>query len=139
MLGRAAAEPLSASVASRLQPLLAEVGASARDYLRTSADALTARREGPTSASVDDALAVYFAEVASVRRSGQLPELPVAERERIFALGFVLQQLQQDLVELADCVAEWSRNPGWRGKFCDLATRFGARSASRSVTSSERC
>ena len=74
MLGRAAAEPLPADVAPRLQPLLSEVGASARDYLRASADALTARREGPTAAWVNDALAAYMAEVASMRQSGQLSD-----------------------------------------------------------------
>jgi uncharacterized membrane protein YccC len=134
MLGRAAAEPLAARLAPRLQPLLAEVGAGARDYLRASADALTARRAGPTSAWVDDALAVYFAEVASMRGSGQLSALPLAERERIFALGFALAQLQQNLAELAGCVEDWARNPGWRGKACDLAMRFGMRRRARPVT-----
>jgi hypothetical protein len=126
MLGRAAAEPLPADVAPRLEPLLSEVGASARDYLRASADALTARRKGPRSVSVDNALATYFAEVASMRQSGQLSALPAGERERLFALGFALQQLQNNLVKLAHCVADWARNPGWRGKAGDLATRFGA-------------
>jgi uncharacterized membrane protein YccC len=133
MLGRAAAEPLPARVALRLQPLLAEVGASARDYLHASADALTARRKGPMSVSVDNALATYFAEVASMRRSGQLTGLPVSEGERLFALGFVLQQLQQNLAELAHCGEDWARNPGWRGKASELAIRLGRRAASRSV------
>jgi uncharacterized membrane protein YccC len=126
MLGRAAATPLPARVAPRLEPLLTEVGASARDYLRASADALTTRREGPTGAWVNDALAAYIAEVASMRQSGQLSALPAVERERLFALGFALQQLQHNLVELAHCVADWARNPGWRGKAGDLAARFAA-------------
>ena len=134
MLGRAAAEPLPARLAFQLQPLLDEIGASARDYLRASADALTARREGPTTSWVDDALAAYFGEVATMRRNGQLTELPIAERERIFALGFALQQLRQNLVELADGVADWARNPGWRGKACDVAMRFGLWRGARSVT-----
>lgn len=125
MLGRAAAQPLPGQVAARLEPLLSEVGASARDYLRASADALIARREGPTSAWVDFALAVYLADLTSLRRSGQLSGLPSVERERLFALGFVLQQLQHNLGELAQCTADWARNPGWRGKAADLAARFG--------------
>jgi uncharacterized membrane protein YccC len=131
MLGRAAAEPLPSRLAPRLQPLLAEIGAGARDYLRASADALTARRAGPTSAWVDDALAAYLAEVASMRERGQLAALPLAERERIFALGFALAQLQQNLAELAHCVEDWARNPGWRGKACDLAARFGLQRVAR--------
>ena len=95
--------------------------ASAADYLRASADALTTRQEGPATARVDDALAAYFGQVAAMRRNGQLPP---AESERIVALGFALQQLRQNLVELADGVADWARNPGWRGKACDLALRF---------------
>ena len=132
ILGRAAS-PLPARLV-RLQPLLAEIGATARDYLRASADALTARREGPTSAWVEDALAAYLAEVASMRRDGQLTALPVAERERIFAVGFALQQFQQNLAELAHCVSDWARNPGWRGKARDLAMRFGVRRSSGLVT-----
>ena len=97
MLGRAAAEPLPAPLAPELQPLLDEIGASTRDYLRASADALTARREGPTTEWVDDALAAYFGQVAWMRRYGQLTALPLAERGRIFALGFALQQLRQNL------------------------------------------
>jgi uncharacterized membrane protein YccC len=134
ILGRTAAEPLPARLASELQPLLDEIGASARDYLRASAGALTARQEGPTTAWVDDALGAYFGQVAAMRRDGQLTALPLAERERIFALGFALQQLRQNLTELADGVADWARNPGWRGKACDLALRFRLWRRPRPVT-----
>jgi uncharacterized membrane protein YccC len=137
MLGRAAAQPLPGHVAARLEPLLSEVGASARDYLRASADALTARREGPTGAWVDFAIAVYLADLASLRRSGKLSSLSAAERERLFALGFALQQLQHDLVELAQCTEDWARNPGWRGKAADFATRFGAWRGARRSQSGE--
>ena len=139
MLGRAAAEPLPAQLAPPLQPLLDEIGASACDYLRASADALTARREGPTTAWVDDALAAYFGQVASMRRDGQLTALPLEERERIFALGFALQQLRRNLAELADGVADWARNPGWRGKACDLALRFGSWRRARRSQCVELC
>ncbi|HWX61705.1 MAG TPA: hypothetical protein VN024_24810, partial [Bradyrhizobium sp.] len=49
--------------------------------------------------------------------------LPVDERERIFASGFALQQLQQNLSDLAGCLEAWqrasdvtsaSRRQGWR-------------------------
>ena len=69
-----------------------------------------------------------------MRRYGQLTGLPLDERERIFALGFALQQLRQNLVELADGVADWARNPGWRGKACDLALRFALWRRARLVT-----
>jgi hypothetical protein len=134
MLGRAAAEPLPARLAPELQPMLDEIGASAHDYLRASADALAGRQEGPTTAWFDDALGAYFGQVDTMRRKGQLTALPPAERERIFALGFVLQQLRQNLAELADGVADWARNPGWRGKAADLGLRFRLWRGGRSVT-----
>jgi hypothetical protein len=83
---------------------------------------------------VDWALAVYLAEVASMRRQGQLSQLPAAERDCIFALGFALQQLQQNLFQLAQCVADWARTPGWTGKALDIATRLGVRAAPHAVT-----
>lgn len=134
MLGRATAEPLPAHAATRLQPLLDQIGATARDYLRGSAGALTARRDGPARTWVDWALTVYLAEVGSMRRKGQLSRLPTAERERIFALGFALQQLQQNLIQLAHCIADWARNPGWTGKALDIAARLGVRAAPHEVT-----
>ena len=127
MLGRAAAAPLPARIATRLCPLLVEIGAGARDYLRASADALVARRAPPSTAWVDDALAAYIAEFAALRAAGLLSALPMAERERLFALGFALQQLQQNLCELAHCLHDWARNPGWRGKAVDLALWLRAR------------
>jgi uncharacterized membrane protein YccC len=139
MLGRAAAEPLPAPLAPRLQPLLDEISASVRDYLRASADALTARREGPTTEWVDDALAAYFGQIAWMRRYGLLTALPLAERERIFALGFALQQLRRNLVELADGVSDWARNPGWRGKAFDAALRLGAWRLGLRSQSGDRC
>lgn len=138
MLGRAAAEPLPVRFAPPLLPLLTAIGASARDFLHASADALTARCEGPTT-WFDDALAAYLAELASMRRNGQFSALPVAERERVFALAFGLHQLQQDLVELAHCVEDWARNPGWRGKASDIAMRFGARGGSPRSQSGDVC
>jgi uncharacterized membrane protein YccC len=134
MLGRAASTPLPGRVATRLAPLLAEIGAGTRDYLRASADALTARRAAPASAWVDEALAAYMSELASMRARGLLSALPLAERERLFVLGFALQQLQQNLSELAHCLQDWARNPGWRGKAFEVALRLGVRRAAPSVT-----
>ena len=37
--------------------------------------------------------------------------LSSSELERIFTLGFALQQLQQDLLDLARSVQEWARGP----------------------------
>jgi uncharacterized membrane protein YccC len=135
MLGRATAEPLPAHVATRLQPLLDQIGATARDYLRANAAALIARGDGPARTWVEWALMVYLAEVAAMRRKAQLSGLSAGERDRIVTRGFALQQLQQNLIQLEHCVTEWARNPGWSGKARDIATQIGLRPAASVVTS----
>ena len=67
--------------------------------------------------------------LASLRARGLMSGLAAGERERVFALAFALQQLQQNLVELSHCVEDWARNPGWRGKLGDLARASAAAAA----------
>jgi uncharacterized membrane protein YccC len=109
MLGRAASAPLPHTLAPHLGPLLVQVGANARDYLLGSAKALTSRTAGPSPELVDGALTAYATEVASVRIERLLEGLSACERERIFALGFVLQQMQHNFLDLAACLREWTR------------------------------
>jgi hypothetical protein len=123
MIGRAASAPLPDPLAATLAPRLAQIGASARDYLRASATALTARRDGPSTESVDRAVAAYMCQISSSPIESLMQGLPADERERIFASGFALQQLQQNLSDLAGCLEAWqrasdvtsaSRRQGWR-------------------------
>jgi uncharacterized membrane protein YccC len=120
MIGRAAAAPLPDPVAARLAPVLTRIGAKAREHLLASASALTSRHAPPQAEPVDSALAAYLSELASIRADGLMDCLPASERERLFALGFMLQQLQQNLSELAGCLHEWARTP-------DEATHSGRR------------
>jgi hypothetical protein len=107
MIGRAASAPLPDPLAATLAPRLAQVGATARDYLLASATALTARHDGPSTESVDGAVAAYMCQISSCRTESLMQGLQVDERERIFASGFALQQLQQNLSDLAGCLQEW--------------------------------
>ena len=109
IVGRAAAAPLPDQVAERLGSTLAQIGATARDYLLASASALTARHTAPSLEPVETALAAHAAEIASIRAERLLQGLSVAEIERIFVLGFALQQLQRNLSDLARCVRDWAR------------------------------
>ena len=112
MIGRAASAPLPDGLAARLRPTLARVGATAQDYLLASASALTSRNTGPSPERVDGAFAAYLCEVASIRSEGLMPGLAVDECERIFALGFALQQLQHNVSDLGHCLRELARDPG---------------------------
>jgi uncharacterized membrane protein YccC len=110
MMGRAASAPLPHAVRARLAPLLTRIGAKARDHLVASATALTSRHGSPPAEAVDSAVAAYLSELASIRAEGLVELLPASEGERIFALGFMLQQLQRNLSELAACLREWARH-----------------------------
>jgi hypothetical protein len=107
MIGRAASAPLPERLAATLAPRLAQIGTSARDYLRASATALTARHDGPSTESVDRAVAAFMRDISSTRTESLMQGLPVDERERIFASAFALQQLQHNLSDLAGCLQAW--------------------------------
>jgi hypothetical protein len=109
MIGRAASAPLADPLTAVLAPRLAQISATARDYLLASATALTARHAGPSTEPVDRAVAAYLCQISSSRTESLMQDLPVDERERIFASGFALQQLQQNLSYLAGCLQEWRR------------------------------
>jgi uncharacterized membrane protein YccC len=106
IIGRATAEPLPETFKARLGAPLARIAEITADHLRRSGEALVARR-GPTP---HDAVAAAFdgyAEAfAAVRREGLTRGLPVDAVERIFTLGFALEQMRQDLRDLDRCVRE---------------------------------
>lgn len=112
MIGRAAVVPLSETLQARLGPPLACAAETAVDYLRGSSAALIARRNPPPLAAVDAAFDGYAAEITALRREGLTRDLPVDALERLFALGFALEQLRHDFRELEQCVTEYARSTG---------------------------
>ena len=108
MIGRAAGTPLPEAVQPRLGPRLARVGETAADYLHACAAALLARQDPPPLDAVAPALDGYATEIAALRREGLTRGLPDDAVEQIFALAFALEQMRQNLNDLARCVAELS-------------------------------
>lgn len=108
MIGRAAAVPLPDAFRSRLAPRLTRIGAAAAAYARASAAALTARRPPPALDAVEAALDGYDVEFAAMRREGLTRDLSDEAVERVFALGFALDQLRRNFADLARCVAEFA-------------------------------
>jgi len=106
MIGRAAAVPLPETFQARFGPLLAHVANTAADYLRRSGQALTARRDPSPLDAVKAALDGYADAFAAARRGGFTLGLPVDTAERIFALGFALDQLRQNFRDLERCIRE---------------------------------
>ena len=109
MIGRAAVVPLSEPLQARLGPLLASVSETAVDYLRGSSAALIARRNPPPLEAADAAFDGYGAEVTALRRDGLTRDLPGDAVERLFALGFALEQLHRDFKDLEQRVMEYAR------------------------------
>ena len=110
MIGRAAVVPFSETLQARLGPPLARDAETAVDWLRGSSAALIARCNPPPLAAVDAAFDGYAAEITALRRDGLTRDLPVDALERLFALGFALEQLRHDFRELEQCVSEYARS-----------------------------
>jgi hypothetical protein len=116
MAGRAATTPLPEAFAIRLASQIAHVGAALADYLRDSGAALLAGRGPPSLDSVEVALAAFSGEMAALRREGFTRSLPADAAEHFFAIGFVLEQMHNNVKDLERCVAEWSESPKEAGR-----------------------
>jgi uncharacterized membrane protein YccC len=107
MIGRAALEPFADPVKTRLAKPIKCVAETVADYLRASGDALTARRPPPPLGDVDAALDGFTAEFAAIRREGLTRGWSDEAVERLFALGFALEQMHQHLRDLVRCVDDF--------------------------------
>jgi len=108
MIGRASLVPLPPVLQARLAAPLADVSGAIVGYLRSVAGALRAAGVPPAIAPVDDALQSYAATVAALRGDGMTRDLPGDVVESFFALGFSLEQMRQNLMDLERVAAEWS-------------------------------
>ena len=111
MIGRAATTPLPEAFATRLASPLAHLGAAFPDYLRASGVALQAGQAPPSLNSVEAALDAFAGEMAALRREGLTRSLAADAAEHFFAIGFVLEQMHNNVKDLERCVAEWAGSP----------------------------
>jgi hypothetical protein len=107
MIGRASVEPLPSDLQIRLAAPLAKISDAIVAYLRAMAETLRTGVGSPAIWPVHAALQGYAAEIATVRSEGLTRGLPGDVTERLFALGFSLEQMRQNLKDLERCVAEW--------------------------------
>ncbi len=108
MIGRAAIVPLPDALGTRLESSLAQVATTFTVYLRSSGAALRARRAPPSLEAVELALEAYEAEIDAFRREGLTRNLSGDAAERLFAIGFALEQMHRNFKDLERCVAEWA-------------------------------
>ena len=116
MVGRAAITPLPEAFAARLAAPIAQLGAAFADYLRASGVALLAGRGSPPLNSLESALDSFADEMAALRREGLTRSLPADAAEHFFALGFVFEQMHNNVKDLERCVAEWAGSPKDAGR-----------------------
>ncbi len=112
ILGRAAAAPLPDAIARRLDPRLQRVGEAESEFLLGSAAALAEGRDSPPLAPLEAALEAFDAEVASLRAEGLTRSLSTGDVERLFALGFALEQMRQNFADLARRIGEFADHSG---------------------------
>ena len=82
------------------------MAAKAADALRQMAGALVVRHEPPPLDAVEASFEAFMQTFAAVRHEGATVGLPIETVERIFTLGFALEQLRQHLRDLDRCVRE---------------------------------
>lgn len=107
ILGRTAGTPLPEPTQPVLSPLLATVAAETASFMRESAAALLDRAPPPSLEPFESALRAYEAKVEEVRRAGLTRALPADAAERFFAVGFALEQMHSNLMDLQRVVREW--------------------------------
>jgi hypothetical protein len=109
ILGRAGAKPLPDALCKRLAAPLTRVGAAAREFLEQSAAMLDRRDAPPPLDAFETALTAYTDEVDAARRDGLTLALTSNEVEPLFALGFALEQLHRNFIDLRRCIQAYAQ------------------------------
>ena len=113
MIGRASVVPLPSELQARLSAPVTRVSDAIAGYLRGCAAAIRNGSGPPPIWPIHVAVKAYAEEVAAVRSDGLTRGLPGDAAERFFALGFSLEQMRQNLIDLERVVAEWAgASPG---------------------------
>jgi uncharacterized membrane protein YccC len=108
MIGRASVVPLPSELQARLAAPLAKVSDAIAGYLRGCAEAIRQGSSPPPIWPIHVAVKAYAEQVAAVRSEGLSRGMPGDAAERFFALGFSLEQMRQNLIDLERIVAEWA-------------------------------
>lgn len=106
MIGRATVRALPAVIAPSLQAPLIELRAALLDFLRGGSAALRQRGNPPSLEPAEAALRNYGAAMDALWSNEVIRALAAEEAGRIFALRFALEQLGQDLRDLANRIGE---------------------------------
>jgi Fusaric acid resistance protein-like len=111
MMGRASAEPLPAYLNEGLKANLDRVGELVSNYFRACALALTSRNmPAPLVEPSLAELETCSSQLVALRQH-EATHLSAIQLEQLFALGFALEQLQRNIMDLGRCIQEWTVSP----------------------------
>ena len=111
MVGRSTMRPFPAVILPSLQAPLIELRTALLEFLRGGSAALRERKASPQLASTEAALKAYAAAMDALWSNETIRALAAEEAGHIFALRFALEQLGQDLRDLANRISEFAK-PG---------------------------
>lgn len=107
ILGRATGHKLPDQVVRRLSPAIQQVATTVGDFLRSAGAALRNLAPPPSLDAVDAAYRTYVEAFGAVRRDEITNDTPHETVERLFAIGFALEQVHQHLADLRRVIEEW--------------------------------
>ena len=105
-VGRAVAAPMPLEGRQHLAEPVAALRRAIADFLTAGAHAFATRGSPPPLGAVDTALVAFDEAIAAMRRSGALREQSGETVTQVYGLVFALQQLRENLRDLADRIAE---------------------------------
>ena len=106
LLGRATTAPFPEPLAGRIETAATKVGDAASAFLTAASAAIARAGAPPATKATEAALAAFSAEIAAIRSEGGFHAMATGDVERIFALGFGLEQICRDLGELGEGIRE---------------------------------
>jgi hypothetical protein len=110
MLGRAVGCDLPEKVSAQLKQPLKNIESEGCNFLRASGAALRDKTPPPSLGAVDATFRDYIERFGAVRRGGLTRDMNNEDAERLFALGFALEQLREHFLEVHRVVGEWIRD-----------------------------
>lgn len=109
MFNRAMTQPLPPPADERLALYLRNLSDAAQQSMRDAIGALSTRTSMKPIQSYEAALTAYNEEVSAMRQAHLLRGIPVEGVSRLFTLGFVLDQLRQNLGDLVERISDFEQ------------------------------
>jgi hypothetical protein len=109
MIGRTTADPLPDSIRISLSEVTTVTGSAVAAFLDANSRSITLLKPAPSLERCEKEIARFASTLTEMRRNGLLRELRDETVERIFGFAFSVEQLHQNLRDLADRTNDLAR------------------------------